>query len=274
MPAPTVVVTGSTKGLGLGLASAFLDLGANVVVSGRGAADVEAVVARLGERWPKEQLLGFACDVSSYANVRALWGATIARFDVVDVWLNNAGTSNPQRAFVEQTPSTIAAVVQTNLLGTMNGSRVALEGMLARGKGALYNMEGYGADGARRRGMALYGSTKRALRHFTHSLVDETRGSGVVVGTTSPGIVVTDLLLSVYEQGDPESWRSQRRLFNFIADPVDVVAPWLARRILENDRPGAHLAWMTVMKGALRFFHPGYWRRDLFALPAGSRPAS
>jgi NAD(P)-dependent dehydrogenase (short-subunit alcohol dehydrogenase family) len=260
----TVIVTGSTKGLGLGLVRSFLDLGTNVVVSGRGARDVESVCAALGEHAPKERVFGRACDVSVYADVRALWDATCERFGSVDVWVNNAGTSNAQRAFVELAPDQIASVVGTNLIGTMNGSRVALEGMLKQGRGAIYNMEGFGADGARQKGMALYGSTKTALRYFTKSLADETRGSAVIVGTASPGIVVTDLLLSVYREGDAELWRSKRWLFNFIADPVDVVAPWLARRLLDNRRSGAHLAWMTVLKGALRFFDPRYHRRNLF----------
>jgi len=233
-------------------------------VSGRKDAEVQATCKELGER-----AYGRACDVSKYEDVTALWAGARERFGRVDIWVNNAGTSNAQRAFVELPPDDIGSVVGTNLVGMMNGSRVALEGMLAQSpeggrRGAIYNMEGFGADGARQRGMALYGSTKTALRYFTRSLVDETRDSGVVIGTASPGIVVTDLLLSVYEQGDPALWKSQRRLFNFIADPVDVVAPWLARRLLENDRPGAHLAWMTVLKGALRFLQPKYWRRDLF----------
>jgi NAD(P)-dependent dehydrogenase (short-subunit alcohol dehydrogenase family) len=262
--APTVVVTGSTKGLGLGLAASFLELGANVVVSGRGEESVAAVCLELAQRFPESRILGRTCDVTVHRDVQALWDAARARFDGVDVWVNNAGTSSAQRAFVELPPSAIQNVVATNLVGMMHGSRVALEGMLLQGRGAIYNMEGFGADGARQRGMALYGSTKRALRYFTHSLVDETRGSGVIVGTASPGIVVTDLLVSVYEQGDADLWRSQRRLFNFIADPVDVVAPWLARRLLENRRSGAHLAWMTLWKGALRFLTPRYYRRRLF----------
>ncbi len=269
MSAKSVVVTGSTKGLGLGLARALLDLGANVVVSGRSQDEVLSVARALEAHGPASRIHGLACDVSKLEDVTALFDAAKGRFGRVDVWINNAGTSNVQRPFVEVPAAQISAVVTTNLLGVMYGSRVALEGMLKQGSGAIYNMEGFGADGARQRGMAVYGSTKRALRYFTRSLVDETRGTGVIVGTASPGIVVTDLLVSVYEQGEPELWRSQRRLFNFIADPVEVVAPWLARRLLENDRTGAHLAWMTVWKGALRFLHPAYWRRDLF-LKAGS----
>lgn len=137
--------------------------------------------------------------------------------------------------------------------------------MLAQpNKGAIYNMEGFGADGARQLGMALYGSTKTALRYFTKSLAEETRDSGMIIGTTSPGIVVTELLTSVYANGDPDLWKSKKWLFNLIADPVEVVAPWLAKRILDNKATGAHLAWMTVLKGALRVLQPRYWRRNLF----------
>src|SRR5262245_47710817 len=98
MSAPTVVVTGSTKGLGLGLARSFLDLGANVVVSGRGGDSVEAACAALRERFPEARILGRACDVGVYTDVRALWDAACDRFGAVDVWVNNAGTSNVQRA--------------------------------------------------------------------------------------------------------------------------------------------------------------------------------
>ena len=80
-----------------------------------------------------------------------------------------------------------------------------------------------------------------------------------------PGVVPTELLRSVYAQGDPARWRRQRWLFKFIADPVEVVCPWLVERVLTNRRPGRRIAWMTVMKAALRFFLPRYHRRDLFA---------
>src|SRR5262245_5673372 len=126
----TVIVTGSTKGLGLGLARSFLDLGTNVVVSARGTSGVEDACAELAEHAPKERIFGRACDVSVYAQVRALWDAAYQRFGAVDVWVNNAGTSNAQRAFIELPPDRIQSVVGTNLIGAMNGSRVALEGML------------------------------------------------------------------------------------------------------------------------------------------------
>jgi NAD(P)-dependent dehydrogenase (short-subunit alcohol dehydrogenase family) len=176
-----------------------------------------------------------------------------------------AGTSNPQKAFAELTPATLDSVVRANLLGTMNGSRVALEGMLRRRAGALYNMEGYGSDGARSLGMSVYGSTKVAVRYLTRSLADETRGTGVQVCTLSPGVVPTELLVSVYAEGDRTRWARQQWLFKFIADPADIVCPWLADAVLANKRTDVRLAWMTVLKAIPRFFLPRYHRRKLFS---------
>lgn len=264
-PPRSLVVTGGTKGIGLGMADAFLARGCSVTVCSRGEDAVTRAVRTLGEKHGPDRIAGRAVDVAEHAEVQALWDLAVERFGRVDAWINNAGTSNPQRPLVEQTPDTLAAVAKTNLLGTMNGSAVALRGMLKQGGGALYNMEGYGSDGERMVGMALYGSTKYAIRYFTKSLVDETRGGPVLVALLSPGVVVTDLLTSVYEQGDPGHWRRARWLFKFIADPVEIVSPWLADAVLANRRTGVRLAWMTVPKAVLRFCSPRYHRRDLFA---------
>ncbi|MCC6623769.1 MAG: SDR family oxidoreductase [Deltaproteobacteria bacterium] len=255
-----VVVTGATRGIGRSLVEAFLARGCSLAFCGRDAAGVDALVALAPDR-----LAGLVADVARYDDMRALWELASSRFGAVDVWINNAGTSNPQTPFVTLAPPVIEAVVSANMLGTMNGSRVALEGMMRQGHGALYLMEGYGSDGERAPGMALYGSTKIAVRYLWRSLADEAKGTGVIVGALSPGVVPTDLLRSVYEQGDPRRWRRQRWLFKFIADPAEVVCPWLADRVLTNRRSGRRIAWMTVAKAALRFFLPRYHRRDLFS---------
>jgi len=260
----SIVITGATKGIGRGLAEALLKRGCAVTICGRDPTGVEKAVAELGAAHEASRVHGIVCDVGAYDEVKALWDAAVGRFGQVDVWINNAGTSNVQKVFAELSPASLDATVRANLLGTMNGSRVALEGMLARGAGALYNMEGYGSDGARSLGMAVYGSTKVAVRYLTRSLADETRSSGVQVCTLSPGVVPTELLVSVYAEGDRARWAKQRWLFKFIADPVDVVCPWLADAVLANKKTDVRLAWMTVLKAAGRFFLPRYHRRDLF----------
>ena len=261
----TVVVTGSTRGIGRGLAENFLARDCRVVISGRSQPSVDAVVAELGDRHGADKVAGLACEISDGKQLQALWDTAAQRFARVDVWINNAGTSNVQRPFAELEPASLRQVVESNLIGTLNGCRAALAGMKAQGHGHLFTMEGYGSDGSVQPGMSVYGATKSAIRYLTRALVEETRGGPVKVGRLSPGVVVTDLLLDVYRDGDPANWRRQRWLFKFIADPVEEVAPWLADRVLAGPRHGEFVAWMTVLKAALRFFQPYYHRRDLFA---------
>lgn len=263
--ARSIVVTGGTRGIGLGMVERFLARGCRVTICGRSSRSVDETIAVLGEKYGADRITGRACDVSKYDDVRALWGHATKTFGAVDIWINNAGTSNDQIAFHDLPEGELASVIESNLIGAANGSHVALRGMRAQGRGALYNMEGYGSDGARMLGMALYGSTKYALRYFTKSLADETDHAGILVGLLSPGVVVTDLLIDVWKRADPAHWRRIRWLFKFIGDPVEVVSPWLADQILANEKNGARIAWMSVPKAVLRVLNPYYHRRDLFA---------
>lgn len=266
------MITGGTKGLGRGLAEAFLARGCRVTICGRQQQAVEAATHALAERAPSpDRVAGVAVDVTQLDSVQMLWDTAAARFGRVDVWINNAGTSHAQRNFVDLAAEELAATVHTNLTGTVLGSKVALAGMRAQGAGHIFSMEGFGSDGSIQPGMSVYGASKRAIRYLTKALVAETRGGPVRVGSLSPGIVVTDLLVDVYRDGDARNWEAKRRLFEVIADPVEPVAAWLADRVLERPRHGAHLAWMTIPKAMLRMVNPHYHRRGLFRgrLPAG-----
>ncbi len=259
-----VVVTGGSRGLGRGLCEAFLARGSEVVLCGRGAAAVHGAAAEMGEDGKRGRVLGVVADVARYDDVLRVWECAVERFGRVDVWINNAGASNAQRAFQDLPASAIEDVVGANLVGTMNGVHVALTGMRKQGHGHVFTMEGYGSDGAMQPGMAIYGATKSAIRYFTRSVVNETRGGAVKVGSLSPGIVVTDLLVDVYAKGDPSNWKKQRFLFELIADRVEDVAPWLVDRVLAGPKHGEHVAWMTVTKALLRALQPRYYRRKLF----------
>ena len=155
-------------------------------------------------------------------------------------------------------------MVETNLIGTMNGSKVALNGMLAQGFGSLYNMEGLGSDGRQVEGLALYGSTKRALRYLDEALIKECQGTLVLVGSLSPGMVVTDMLTAPYDRQSAE-WERAKRIFNILADRVETVSPWLAGRLLANKKHGARITWLTRPKITARFLMSPFRKRDLFA---------
>lgn len=266
-----IVITGSTRGLGYGLAEAFLGRGCQVTVSGRAQDAVDAAVERLAAIYQRDRIFGQACDVGHADQVQALWDAACAHFGKVDIWINNAGVSNPQRPLWEQTAEITRAVVETNLLGTIHGAQVAVRGMLRQGFGSLYLMEGLGSNGSRVAGLALYGSTKYALRYLSESLTKETGGTPLTVGALSPGMVVTDLLVGDYA-GRPADWKRARRIFNILADRVETVAPWLAEQALSNDKSGRRIAWLTTGKIIRRFLAAPFRRRDLFA-DRGDLPA-
>lgn len=256
----TVVITGSTRGIGFGMAEAFLARDCQVVISSRGQVAVDKAVAELGARFPAARILGQACDVGDFAQVQALWGAAVTRFGGVDLWVNNAALTNEPVSLWEQTADDIQAVVQTNLTGLMFCNKVAISGMLAQGHGHVYNMEGIGSEGRIAAGVTTYGATKRALRYLTKALAKDLEGQPVGVSTISPGMVVTDMLT---QSVPPERRGNASRIFNILADKVETVAPWLADKMLANDKSGAAIAWMTTPKIFARFLQAPFRKRNV-----------
>jgi NAD(P)-dependent dehydrogenase (short-subunit alcohol dehydrogenase family) len=259
-----IVITGSTRGIGYGLAEAFLRHGCAVAISGRKESSVRSVTTALATRYDRAKIFGQACDVTNFDQVQRLWEAVQNEFGRIDIWINNAGLGNPQLDFWKHPPERMAGVVQTNLLGTMYGSKVALTGLLAQSGGALYNMEGLGSNGRRVTGLTLYGTTKYGLHYLNEGLVEETRDTSVLVGTLSPGMVITDLLTSQY-QDRAEDWERAKRIFNILADRVETVCPWLAGQVLANKKHGARISWLTRPKIMIRFLMAPFRKRDMFA---------
>ena len=259
----SVVITGSTRGIGYGLADSFLALGCVVTVSGRSSTSVQKAVTQLSSAHQADRVLGHPCDVTRFEQVQGLWDKAHSHFGKVDIWVNNAGIGHPQLEFWTESSQEIRAVVETNIVGTMYGARVALRGMLEQGFGSLYNMEGLGSDGRKVKGLTLYGSTKSCVRYLTDALAEEVRGTGVLVGAFSPGMVVTELLIGRYEGGS-EDWEGAKRIFNILADRVETVTPWLAEKAMTNKKNGERFNWMTRGKVTGRFLAAPFRKRDLF----------
>lgn len=258
-----VVITGSTRGIGRGLAEEFLSIGCAVTISGRSPERVADAVGELAAKHDPDRIHGHACDVAEHSQVEGLWQAAALHWGGVDIWINNAGISHLRVGLHEQSPDEIEAVISTNLLGSLYGSRVALGGMREQGYGALYNMEGMGSDGQLLRGLGVYGTSKRGIRYLGRALAKETDDSPVITGVLSPGMVVTDLLMREFSER-PEDWASAKRVFNILAERVETVTPWLARRVLANERNGARIVYLTKAKAMARFLTAGIRKRNLF----------
>jgi len=258
---PRVVITGSTRGLGRGLAAAFLDLGCRVTVSGRSDNGVRAALAELSARGAG-RLHGERCDVSALADVERLWSSACASFGGVDIWVNNAGVSHSYVPFWEVPSQEIEAAVRTNVLGVIFGTRVAVAGMTCQGGGAVFNMEGLGSDGRVQPGTILYGTSKSAVAYFTRAAIRETAGGPVRIGSLHPGMVVTDLLMGPMGR-KPEELERARRIFTILADRVETVAPFLASRVLASSGHGDSIRWLTGLKIMARFLAAPFTKRDV-----------
>ncbi len=260
----TIVITGSTRGIGSGLAAEFLKRGCSVVVNGRSPGAVAQAITNLAERGMLDRVWGQPGDMTHYNQVQQLWDSARSHFGAIDIWINNAGVAHPDLKFWELPPEQIDKTVNINLIGLMYGCRVAINGMLAQGHGFIYNMYGFGSTGMLRPGMSIYGSTKRAVNYFTEALVKELKGQPVKIGSLSPGMVITDLVSEQYQER-PEEFERARQVFNLLGDRVENVAPHLTDLILANDKSGAALRHMSTPKMMTRMITGKVRKRDLFA---------
>ncbi|TKB46048.1 SDR family NAD(P)-dependent oxidoreductase [Thalassotalea mangrovi] len=259
----SVIITGSTRGIGLGLAENFLKRDCRVIVSSRKQQDVDNTVATLARQYGEDKVSGITCDITKIEDLEALWQHGISCYDSVDIWINNAGMSIKRCPLEEQSANDLMTIVNTNLTGLILASKVALAGMKRQGHGQIWNMEGFGSNGAVQPGMAAYGATKRAVNYLIKSLQKEVKGTQVQVNTLSPGIVVTDLLIGDYDTSSPE-WKKAKKIFNILGDKVETVTPWLVDGILNASKSGSKVIWLTGGKAFSRFLTAGFNKRDLF----------
>lgn len=223
----TVVITGSTRGIGRAMAEACAAEGAAVVVSSRTAEAVEATVAALTAAGGSAS--GIACDVTRAEELEALLAHTIDAHGRVDVWVNNAGMSLGMRRHLDVTPAEDELIVRTNLLSVMTGSRLAVRYFLSRGGGVLVNVSGRGGRGDASAYTAAYAATKAGVMVFTKSLAAEHKNDPVTIVAFMPGMVETDFYGESMEVGPglEPMVGTLRTVLDAIGTPIEMVGPKL-----------------------------------------------
>ncbi|CAL9771654.1 unnamed protein product [Musa acuminata subsp. burmannicoides] len=249
-----VVVTGSTRGLGKALAREFLLSGDRVVIASRSPESVHQTVEELRENLKegisvsgnkarknlsRAMVVGIACDVCKPEDVRKLANFAVAELGSVDIWINNAGTNKGFRPLLQFTDDDIDQIVSTNLVGSLLCTREAIRVLGSQGKGGhIFNMDGAGSGGSSTPLTAVYGSTKCGLRQLQASLFKECKRSKVGVHTASPGMVLTDLLLS-------GSTLRNKQMFNIICELPETVARTLVPRMRVVKGNGKAINYLT-----------------------------
>jgi NAD(P)-dependent dehydrogenase (short-subunit alcohol dehydrogenase family) len=188
--ANTVVITGATSGIGLGLAKAFLKEGYNVIGTGRSAERLQAAAAQLNAG---ESFLGVVGDVAKPESAKAAFDQAVAKYGKVDVLVNNAGifTAKP---FIDFTPDEIDEQIATNLKGVLYSSQAAARHMGERKHGKIINITAALAMQPHSNVPALMAiALKGGVNNATRALALELAPYGVTVNAVAPGLVDTPM---------------------------------------------------------------------------------
>jgi NAD(P)-dependent dehydrogenase (short-subunit alcohol dehydrogenase family) len=243
-----IVITGGTRGIGRALAEAFLTRGCAVTITSRQQAALDSALAEIRASYSRGTIFGTVCDVRQYNQLELLWAQAEKHMGGIDIWINNAGISNPMGSFWDLDADAYADVVTTNLIGSMYGSKVALKGFLRQGHGALYNLEGLGSkDNRKVKGQSVYGTTKAALYYLDQAVAAELENPHVIMGALQPGMVLTDMIMSRYQQ-NPDEWKKVEAILTALSTDVDKVADNLVDQILRNRKQGARLVYSSPIK--------------------------
>ncbi len=188
----TAIITGASQGLGAAIAEHFLEQGANVVLCGRNASELEAQRKHLSAVHDGARILARPADVSSRKDVDALFDAAQARFGHLSILVNNAGIYGPMGSIDVVDWDEWAEAIAINLTGNVYCARRAVEAFKPQAYGKILFLSGGGATSPLP-GISAYAASKAAIVRFTETLALEVRDWNIDVNAIAPGALMTRL---------------------------------------------------------------------------------
>src|SRR5215203_6505613 len=192
------LVTGASQGLGRALALAFAREGASIVVNSRSEERIRPV-AREAESLGAE-VLALAADVSKSADVERLIGATVERFERIDVLVNNAGVLGPRVPIEEYPEDEWRRVIDANLTGLFLVTKAAIPHM-PEGGSIINVVSGVSVEG--RAGWGAYSVSKFGVEGITQILASELEGRRIRANAVDPDGMRTEMRAAAYPDEDP-----------------------------------------------------------------------
>ncbi|MDI6553635.1 3-oxoacyl-ACP reductase FabG [Leuconostoc falkenbergense] len=194
----TVLVTGSSRGIGLAIAKAFDAVGANLILHARSEIQAET----LAEFQHDVRVLQFdiADAAAAEASLKALYKQE--NFQGIDILVNNAGITKDQLA-MGLTPEDFAQVVNVNLNGTFNVTQPVFKKMIRQKHGVIINLSSVvGLMG--NMGQTNYAASKAGIIGLTKSLAKEGARRHIRVNAIAPGMIVSDMTAALPETTQAE----------------------------------------------------------------------
>ena len=188
----TALVTGSTSGIGLGIAMALARQGANIVLNGFGDVDGPRAQVLVAGSASDVRVAYHGADMSKPAEIEDMLKYAASQFGRVDILVNNAGIQHV--ASVQDFPAEKwDAIIAINLTSAFHTSRLALPGMLAAGWGRIINVASvHGLVGSAQK--SAYVAAKHGIVGLTKVTALETATTGVTCNAICPGWVLTPLV--------------------------------------------------------------------------------
>jgi NAD(P)-dependent dehydrogenase (short-subunit alcohol dehydrogenase family) len=179
-----ILVTGGSRGIGLGIAKHFVEQGARVTISSRKDANLQKAKAEVGD------LLTFPANLGKAEEVEKLFDFIRAEWDGLDILINNVGMNIFTPAILEADVALFEKIIDGNLKSAFMCSRQAFPLMKEKG-GVIINISSTAAHRASP-GMGIYGIAKAGLNMLTKVLAKELAPYAIRVNALAPGVVETD----------------------------------------------------------------------------------
>ena len=263
----TVVVTGSARGFGFEFVRLFRERDFNVVVCDISKESLDNAVEKLNSIKSKGKVLSYVVDVTDEKMVSDMINSVLKEEKTIDIWINNAGVNQPNKAIWELDKKTIDRLIDIDLKGTILCSKLIMPVMIKQQSGQIYNVEGYGSNDATQLGLSIYGTSKRAVTYFTEALAKESdiRDTKVLVGKITPGIMITNFINTSLGDGEKiELDEKTKKVYNILGDYPETIAEFMVDKIISNKKNNVKFTWLTNRKAAWRFMTFSFNKRNFF----------
>lgn len=210
------LITGGGQGIGFGIASAFIDLQATVVITGRNEITLEEACQKLGPN--SNYIVNDIDDFDTHIN---LVTEIVDNYGKIDILVNNAGR-HCKKSSLQTSNNEFQDVLNTNLTGVFSLSRECLKHMVENKSGSIINISSMSAIYGLPE-VAAYSSSKTALLGLTRTLASEYSNSGVRINAIAPGFIESKMFLDIMKKDpDREKRILSRTPMNRFGSPKDI----------------------------------------------------